>query len=107
MLQDQLTKIQHHIPVLLVNAVLLRAVVVKDLKLVQQQQIERVQLVLQDQLIKIQHHIPVHRAKLVVLRVVAVLNLLLVHRQEQQIERVLVVNRGHTKIPIYIPVQRA
>ena len=82
------TKIPIHIPVLRVKIVLPRVVLVLNLLLVQQQeqQIERVQLVLQDQLTKIQHHIPVHRAKRVLLRVVVVPNFLLVH--QQQIERV-------------------
>ena len=82
------TKLPIHIPVLRVKIVLPRVVLVLNLLLVQQQeqQIERVQLVLQDQLTKIQHHIPVHRAKRVLLRVVVVPNFLLVH--QQQIERV-------------------
>ena len=57
MLQDQLTKIQHHIPVHRAKRVLLRVVVVPNFLLVHQQQIERVQLALQDQHFKIQHHI--------------------------------------------------
>ena len=76
MLQDQLIKIQHHIPVHRAKLVVLRVVAVLNLLLVhrQEQQIERVLVVLQEQHFKIPHHIQMFLAKRVLLRAVLVLN---------------------------------